>query len=289
MHQRYKMAFSVWTNIDTLVALNNFEKSSNALDKSSKLISTGLKISDSKDDASNFSIAQGIRGEIKALDAIIRGLNNAKGIAKVALAGATAVSNLFQDIRQRVVEGSNPANTSAQQSLMQNDYSNLLQQMRQFMENSTFNDVNILIETNVPFNTIVGAVNDVDVLKDLQGNSLILQGHRLDLSYALLFQEDITTPVNASQTLDVLLQEERRVQSTLATLGADYRSLQHQTGYLENLKNVTEIGLGNIIDADMARASVEYKASQVRKELGSEALNVANQSPQLLLSLFDNE
>ena len=81
-----------------------------------------MKISDSKDDASNFSIAQGIRGEIKALDAIIRGLNNAKGIAKVALAGATAVSNLFQDIRQRVVEGSNPANTSAQQSLMQNDY-----------------------------------------------------------------------------------------------------------------------------------------------------------------------
>ena len=283
------MAFSVWTNIDTLVALNNFEKSSNTLDKSSKLISTGLKISDSKDDASNFSIAQGIRGEIKALDAIIRGLNNAKGIAKVALAGATAVSNLFQDIRQRVVEGSNPANTSAQQSLMQNDYSNLLQQMRQFMENSTFNDVNILIETNVPFNTIVGAVNDVDVLKDLQGNSLILQGHRLDLSYALLFQEDITTPVNASQTLDVLLQEERRVQSTLATLGADYRSLQHQTGYLENLKNVTEIGLGNIIDADMARASVEYKASQVRKELGSQALNVANQCPKLLLSLFDNE
>ena len=283
------MAFSVWTNIDTLVALNNFEKSSNALDKSSKLISTGLKISDSKDDASNFSIAQGIRGEIKALDAIIRGLNNAKGIAKVALAGATAVSNLFQDIRQRVVEGSNPANTSAQQSLMQNDYSNLLQQMRQFMENSTFNDVNILIETNVPFNTIVGAVNDVDVPKDLQGNSLILQGHRLDLSYALLFQEDITTPVNASQTLDVLLQEERRVQSTLATLGADYRSLQHQTGYLENLKNVTEIGLGNIIDADMARASVEYKASQIRKELGSQALNVANQSPKLPLSLFDNE
>tara|TARA_Y100000385_G_C12976261_1_gene586310 strand:+ start:246 stop:1097 length:852 start_codon:yes stop_codon:yes gene_type:complete len=283
------MAFSVWTNIDTLLALNNFEKSSNALDKSSKKISTGLKISDSKDDASNFSIAQGIRGEIKALDAIIRGLNNAKGIAKVALAGATAVSNLFQDIRQRVVEGSNPANTSAQQSLMQNDYSNLLQQMRQFMENSTFNDVNILIETNVPFNTIVGAVNDVDVLKDLQGNSLILQGHRLDLSYALLFQEDITTPVNASQTLDVLLQEERRVQSTLATLGADYRSLQHQTGYLENLKNVTEVGLGNIIDADMARASVEYKASQIRKELGSQALNVANQSPKLPLSLFDNE
>ena len=80
-----------------------------------------------------------------------------------------------------------------------------------------------------------------------------------------------------------------RVQSTLAILGADYQALQHQTRCLENLKNFTKIRLGNIIDADMARASVEYKASQVRKELGSQALNVANQSPKLLLSLFDNE
>ena len=56
-----------------------------------------------------------------------------------------------------------------------------------------------------------------------------------------------------------------RAQNTLATLGADYHSLQHQTRCLENLKNFTEIRLSNIIDADMAQASIEYKASQVRK------------------------
>ena len=81
--------------------------------------------------------------------------------------------------------------------------------------------------------------------------------------------------------LDILLQEERRVQSTLATLGADYHSLQHQTECLENLKNFTKIRLGNIIDAGMAQASIECEASQVRKELGSQVLNVANQSPNL--------
>ena len=282
------MAFSIQTNISSLIALTNFGKASTELDNISEVISTGLNISSSKDDSSNFSIAQGIRGEVKSIDAVIRGINNAKGIAKVAISGATAVSNLFQDIRQRVTEGSNPANTAAQQLLMQNDYTSLLQQMRQFMENSEFNGVNILIETNVPFNTIVGAVNDVEVLKDLQGTSLTLEGQRLDLSYALLLQEDITTPTNASQTLAVLLQEERRVNNAIASLGSNFRALEQQTRYLENLKDVTETGLGNIVDADMARASAKLTSSQVRKELAAQTLSIANQSPEVFLGLFES-
>ena len=282
------MAFSNQTNISSLIALTNFGKASKELDNISEVISTGLNISSSKDDSSNFSIAQGIRGEVKSIDAVIRGINNAKGIAKVAISGATAVSNLFQDIRQRVTEGSNPANTAAQQLLMQNDYTSLLQQMRQFMENSEFNGVNILIETNVPFNTIVGAVNDVEVLKDLQGTSLTLEGQRLDLSYALLLQEDITTATNASQTLAVLLQEERRVNNAITSLGSNFRALEQQTRYLEILKDVTETGLGNVVDADMARASAKLTSSQVRKELAAQTLSIANQSPEVFLGLFES-
>ena len=282
------MAFSIQTNISSLIALTNFGKALTELDNISEVISTGLNISSSKEDSSNFSIAQGIRGEVKSIDAVIRGINNAKGIAKVAISGATAVSNLFQDIRQRVTEGSNPANTAAQQLLMQNDYTSLLQQMRQFMENSEFNGVNILIETNVPFNTIVGAVNDVEVLKDLQGTSLTLEGQRLDLSYALLLQEDITTATNASQTLAVLLQEERRVNNAIASLGSNFRALEQQTRYLEILKDVTETGLGNIVDAGMALASAKLTSSQVRKQLAAQTNNIANQSPEVFLGLFES-
>ena len=283
------MAFSIQTNNSSLIALTNFEKASAELDDVSKVISTGLNISSSEDDSSNFSIAQGIRGEVKSIDAVIRGINNAKGIAKVAISGATAVSNLLQDIRQKVTEGVNPANTAAQQVLMQNDYASLLQQMRQFMENSEFNGVNILIETNVPFNTIVGDVNDVAVLNDLQGRSITLEGQRLDLSYALLLQEDINTPANASQTLTVLLQEERRVNNALASLGSNFRALEQPTEYLEILKDVTETGLGNIVGADMARDSAKLTSSQVQKELAAQTVSVANQNPQIFLGLFENQ
>ena len=283
------MAFSIQTNISALIALTNFEKASAELDNVSKVISTGLNITSSEDDSSNFSIAQGIRGEVKSIDAVIRGINNAKGIAKVAISGATAVSNLLQDIRQKVTEGANPANTAAQQVLIQNDYASLLQQMRQFMENSEFNGVNILIETNVPFNTIVGDVNDVAVLNDLQARSITLEGQRLDLSYALLLQEDINTPANASQTLTVLLQEERRVNNALASLGSNFRALEQPTEYLEILKDVTETGLGNIVGADMARDSAKLTSSQVQKELAAQTVSVANQNPQIFLGLFENQ
>ena len=283
------MAFSIQTNNSSLIALTNFEKASAELDDVSKVISTGLNISSSEDDSSNFSIAQGIRGEVKSIGAVIRGINNAKGIAKVAISGATAVSNLLQDIRQKVTEGVNPANTAAQQVLMQNDYASLLQQMRQFMENSEFNGVNILIETNVPFNTIVGDVNDVAVLNDLQGRSITREGQRLDLSYALLLQEDINTPANVSQTLTVLLQEERRVNNALASLGSNFRALEQPTEYLEILKDVTETGLGNIVGADMARDSAKLTSSQVQKELAAQTVSVANQNPQIFLGLFENQ
>ena len=283
------MAFSIQTNISALIALTNFEKASAELDNVSKVISTGLNITSSEDDSSNFSIAQGIRGEVKSIDAVIRGINNAKGIAKVAISGATAVSNLLKDIRQKVTEGANPANTAAQQVLIQNDYASLLQQMRQFMENSEFNGVNILIETNVPFNTIVGDVNDVAVLNDSQGRSITLEGQRLDLSYALLLQEGINTPANASQTLTILLQEERRVNNALASLGSNFRALEQQTEYLEILKDVTETGLGNIVGADMARDSAKLTSSQVQKELAAQTVSVANQNPQIFLGLFENQ
>ena len=104
-----------------------------------------------------------------------------------------------------------------------------------------------------------------------------------------MLQEDINTPANASQTLTVLLQEERRVNNALASLGSNFRAPEQQTEYLEILKDVTEIGLGNIVDADMARASAKLISSQVQKELAAQTVSVANQNPQIFLGLFENQ
>lgn len=280
------MALSIRTNPESLAALRNLNAAGSRVAEMSGQVSTGLKVQGARDDASNFAIAQGLRTDIRAINAVIQGLNNAKGIAKVALAGATAMSDLMTLIRQKITEGANEGNTTQQQQILQNDYTEMLAQMRQILENSEFNGVNIVIETAIPFNLAVGTVRDVDVLSNVDGGTLTLNGQRLDLTYALLANEDITTPANALNALTIFEQEEARVAEALGSLGADLRALDLQVGQLQATLDATEEGLGNIVDADMARASAELTAAQVRQELATQTLTVANNAPQIILGLF---
>lgn len=280
------MAFSILTNSESLTALRNMNAAGRRVAELGNQVSTGLKVAGAKDDASNFAIAQGLRSDIRATNAVIQGLNNAKGIAKVALAGATAMSDLMTDIRQKITEGANEGNTAQQQQILQNDYDEMIQQMRQILENSEFNGVNILIEVAIPFNLAVGTVRDVDVLSNLEGGTLRLDGQRLDLTYALLTNEDISSPANALAALTVFEQEEERVATALGSLGANLRALDLQVAQLQATLDATEEGLGNIVDADMARASAELTAAQVRQQLSVQTLGVANNAPQVALGLF---
>jgi flagellin len=76
------------------------------------------------------------------------------------------------------------------------------------------------------------------------------------------------------------------VNTALGSLGAEARALELQTAFLEEITDATEEGLGNIVDADMARESARLTALQVRQQLGVQVLGIANQAPQILLGLF---
>src|SRR3546814_14726992 len=135
---------SILTNPEALVALRNLERTNRSLAITQNRVSTGLKVTGAIDDASNFAIAQGIRGDVKALGAVVQGLNNAKGIAKVAIAGATSVSDLLQTIRQKLTELSNEGITTTQREILEDDFDQLLSQAANFIDNAVFNGVNLL-------------------------------------------------------------------------------------------------------------------------------------------------
>lgn len=280
------MVLSINTNPASLTALRNLEAANRRAATVGQTVSTGQKVRGAVDDASNFAIAQGLRADIKATGAIIQGLNNAKGIARVALAGATACSDLMADIRKKITEAANDGNTAQQQQILQEDYVQLLAQFRQVLENSEYNGVNIVIEVAIPFNLAVGTVRDVDVLASLDGGTVRLNGQRLDLAYALMAAEDISTPANALNALTVAEQQEAQISTALGSLGSDLRQLELQTEQLQATLDATEEGLGNIVDADMARASAEQSSIQVRQQLSVQTLGISNQAPQVLLGLF---
>ena len=277
---------SILTNPSSLTALRNFGAIQRSLSTVQNRVSTGLRVTGAVADASNFAIAQGVRTEVRAIDAVIKGLNNAKGVAKVGIAGATAVSDLMADIRKKITEAANPANTTQQQQILQNDYEELIAQFRQILENSSFNGENVIVENAIAFNLALGTPNNINVLSNINGGTLTVRGHHLDVSYARLNNEDVSTSANALTALNVWETEMVTVGEALGELGADMRALELQTEFLESQRDAVEEGLGNIVDADLARESARLTSFQVQEQLAVQTLSLANQRPQTLLGLF---
>jgi len=272
---------SILTNPEALIALRNLERTNKTLAVTQNRVSTGLKVTGAIDDASNFAIAQGIRGDVKALGAVVQGLNNAKGIAKVAIAGATSISDLLQTVRQKLTELSNEGITSTQRAILQEDFNQLLSQAANFIDNAVFNGVNLLDTGTVSPN--------VNTLSNINGGTLTLTAQDLRTTVLTLAAAS-TSLTDASAAQNVLASQFSNLQSVvntaLGSLGAEARALDLQTSFLEQITDATEEGLGNIVDADMARESARLTALQVRQQLGVQVLGIANQAPQILLGLF---
>ena len=284
------MSNSIVTNPEAFVALRNLERTNEKLSKTQERLSTGLKVTSATDDASNFAIAQGVRGDVRALGAITQGLNNSKGIGEIALAGVTAISDLLQDIRQKLTELANGGLTTAQRVIVKADFDKLMSQAYGFVSNSNFNGRNLLISNASNVNTISNLNGTNLTLTARSGTSSGVTHLIKSLAAATLGTTGAATDSENAQSVIIAQYNalETEINTSLGALGAEIRALKFQTDFLTTVNDSTEIGLGNIVDADLARESAELTALQVRQQLGVQVLGIANQQPQILLNLLGN-
>jgi flagellin len=94
---------------------------------------------------------------------------------------------------------------------------------------------------------------------------------------------DATTAANVSSNLDQLITD---VSRNLATLGSRANAVKAQNEFLGKLSDQIEIGISNLVDADLAKESARLQSLQIKQQLSAQALSIANQSPQLILSFF---
>lgn len=76
------------------------------------------------------------------------------------------------------------------------------------------------------------------------------------------------------------------VNSGLARLGSGAKAMDNHLNFISKLQDTITAGVGNLVDADLAKESAALQALQVQQQLGVQALSIANQSPQVILSLF---
>ena len=71
-----------------------------------------------------------------------------------------------------------------------------------------------------------------------------------------------------------------------AAFGAAQTRIEAQNEFLAKQADALKTGVGAMVDADMEEASARLAALQTQQQLGIQALSIANQAPQNVLSLF---
>ncbi len=274
------MTFSINVNASALDALRNLNSTSKDLETTQTHINTGLKMSSAKDNAAVFSIAQKLRGDLKGLNAVKQSLDRGISTVDIALAAANAISDLLLEMKEKAVAAADQGLDSTSRNALSEDFSALRDQITTIVNNAEFNGSNLI---DGGTDAIVAITNaDATQTLTVDHQDLTLGSTNIPISAA----QDISTQTAAAAAVVDLGDAINNLNSVLTRLGAGSTSLEQNRSFAGKLADVIEVGIGNLVDADMAKESANLQALQVKQQLGIQALSIANQSPQSILSLF---
>ncbi|MBW8890687.1 MAG: flagellin [Burkholderiales bacterium] len=276
------MTLSVNTNQPALIALQNLNKTNDDMAGVQSRINTGLAISSAKDNAAVWSIAQDQRADRSALNAVKMSLDRATSITDVALAAGESVSDLLTQMREKVVAAKDTSLSTSSRTALNADFQGLLKNLTQVINSATFDGANIL-NGSEPANITFLADADAATVITLNLQNLSLGGTINTLAAA----DNISTMTQATAVLTRLDSTMTRVNQAVGSIGSQAKQIEAHNTFVSKLNDVLETGVGNLVDADMAKESARLQALQVKQQLGAQALSIANQAPQIILSLFN--
>ncbi|WP_332654034.1 flagellin [Brevundimonas sp.] len=274
------MVMSVNTNVGAQVALQNLNATNAQLSVTQNRISTGKSVATAKDNGAIWAIAQGQRAEIGALSAVKQSLDRGVAAVDVALAAGETVSDLLLQMKEKALAATDASLTTTARAALNEDFVALRDQIASVTANAEFNGVNLLKTGATGFQALANA----------QGTSTLTVGAEImalgSANVTITAAQAIATQSDAATALTDVTDSIDLVSGALARLGTKSKALSTHITFVGKLTDALEAGVGNLVDADLAKESARLQALQTKQQLGVQALGIANQTPQLIMSLF---
>jgi flagellin len=285
------MGFSVNTNTGAMAALQSLSETNKGMSQVQSRINTGLNVSSTKDDSASYTIAQGLRGDMGGLKAVSSSLSRAKSVTDVAVAGAEQISDVVNQMKAKAYQSADAGIDTATRTALNNDFVALRDQITTIVNSSDFNGTNLLKASGGGSVTALQSLKDSDTSSATtwQPDSLSVANQGLDLGGSVVTvaaSGNISSQASAQAMIDTLTTTQDNLKTSLSTLGAASRKIDAQSTFTGKLSDSIEAGIGNLVDADLAKESARLQALQVKQQLGVQALSIANQAPQTITSLF---
>lgn len=310
---------SIITNSSAMGALATLRSINSSMETTQERISSGLRVGTAADNAAYWSIATTMRSDNKALSAVQDALGLGAAKTDVASSAMENSKDVVDEIKKKLVTASEPG---VDKSKIQKEIKELQNQLVSIAKSASFSGENwVFTDPNNAAGTksVVGSFN-----RDAKGNvslttlqydtnksSLIevnasganvtngtgllssnisytdTTGATVSLTFSVL-SLDITSMTNGalSQALSGVDSVLTQMTDAAADLGALNSRIDLQKGFVENLSDSIEKGVGRLVDADMNEESTRLKALQTQQQLGIQALSIANSNSQNILSLF---
>jgi flagellin len=262
---------SVNTNVGALLAQKYMRATSAQLTMVQNRVSSGLRVASSSDDASTFAVAQGLRADIKSYTSVSSALSGAKAVATVAVTAAESISNRLQDVKAKVLQLADDSISPASRTSYQTDLQAMINEVNSYLQSANYNGTNVLATTN-----------SVKTVANIDASTITITAQNVQN----LTLSAITGSGSATTALQQLDTFKGSIDGALANLGANIKAIDNQNEFIQQVSETVTIGLGALVDADMAKETANLQALQVKQQLGVQALGIANQAPQALLSLL---
>jgi flagellin len=274
------MSFSVNTNTGAAIALQYLNQTQGQLDQTQSRINSGLKVASAKDDGAIYAIAQNQRGAVAGYSSVISSLSNGSSAIDVALSAGQSISDLLIQLKQKALSAADPSLDTASRQALNANFTALRDQISTIVKNAVFNG----------FNLVDGSTNQITALASADGTRRITtSAQKMTLSGAIVTVKTtstISTQAKASALISVIQTSLSNVNSALAKLSSGSAKFSIQSTFTQKLSDTLTAGIGNLVDANMASESARLQSLQVKQQLGVQALSIANQAPQTILSLF---
>ena len=273
---------SILTNNSAMVALQTLQSVNSNLAKTQDMISTGKAVATAKDNSAIFAISKVMESDVSGFKAVSDALSLGESTVAVASAGAEQITNILNDIKEKVVAATGENVDNAK---IQNDVDELVNQVTSIIGASQFNGANLL-------NTAGGNItvlSSLDRAADGSVTAINITVASVDFEAGLdLSDIDVSTSAAADTSLAAIETHIQTAVDGAAALGASARRIGDQNEFVSKVTDAMKSGIGALVDADMEEASARLQALQVQQQLATQSLSIANQAPQAILSLFRN-
>ena len=276
------MAQVINTNVPSLSAQNQLNRTNKGLSLALERLSSGKRINSAKDDAAGIAIASRFTAQIRGYNQGIRNASDAISLSQTAEGALDEISNNLQRIRELAVQSANATNSSTDRAALNTEVSQLKAEIAR-VTNTQFNGIAVIGGQAGSFAFQVGPnnVTSVDQIKVTTTNTTQLSGYT-----DVVTNGGVATAANALSMIgnvDTLLAS---VNTQRATLGAVQNRFDSVIRNSENAVENLSASRSRIEDADFAKETANLTKYQILQQAGVSVLSQANALPQSVLGLL---